>query len=323
MKIARILLRIGLIFVAILVVLVALVFGIRAWNTSSWKNSEIASAPPPTEGITVSDFQGEYARGYHLVPDEKKHPGTIVTFGGSEGSADTVTAAKLAAEGHEVYALYYFGQPGQKETLENVPLELFNDVLPNLSKPITVMGGSKGAELALLLSTYYPEIDNVALVAPTMHHWQGLGGRMEYHPSFTWEDKPIPYINFSQADGPVLFWQAVSLTLAKPVTFEPTYSSALKNTPEAEREQARIKIEKTKARLFIVAGEKDELWGSSTAAKDIQQRVGDRAEVHIYPDGGHALGAPDEVGFLRLGGTEEANKAMAEDSHKKLLQWLP
>ena len=77
------------------------------------------------------------------------------------------------------------------------------------------------------------------------------------------------------------------------------------------------------ALYFLVAGEQDKMWNAAEASRKIKQRVGDRAETHIYPDAGHAPGAPETVGTLRLGGSEEANRAMDEDYMKKLDAWLP
>lgn len=324
MKAIRILLRILLAFIILLALLAALIFGIRAWNQSGMEDMSLAVRPPDVEGVTITDFSDGYAKGFHLMPKERKHPGTVVIFGGSEGSANPYDAAEIAKTGREVYALYFFGQEGQRENLVRVPLELFDDVLPHLSKPISVIGGSKGAELALMLSTYYPEIEYVAAIAPTEHHWQGLGGDYsKSSPSFTWKGEDLPYLDFRKTEGPILMNQMFRMLLALPVTFRDTYDSVLARSSAEELERARIKFENTETKYFLVAGEQDKMWNAAEASRKIKQRVGDRAETHIYPDAGHAPGAPETVGTLRLGGTEEANKAMDEDYIKKLDAWLP
>lgn len=323
MKILRILGRIIIALLLVIVLLVAVIFGIRMWNQSSVTNVQLDNRPPDTAGVAITEFTGDYARGFHLVPEQRKHPGTVVVFGGSDGTTNARLAAKIAEDGREVYALNFFGQPGQQEYLESVPLELFEDVLPHASKPISVVGASKGSELALLLSTYYPEIDNVALIAPGAHHWQGLAASQQATPSFTWEGKEIPFISFNNADPKVLLNQGWRMMIAAPVALVNTYSSALANTPEADREKARIKVENSKARIFIVAGKQDQMWDSAGAAELIQEHAGDRTEIHLYPDAGHAVFAPPEVGTFVLGGSEEANTAMGKDALEKLLKWLP
>ncbi|MDO5076704.1 acyl-CoA thioester hydrolase/BAAT C-terminal domain-containing protein [Corynebacterium sp.] len=324
MNAIRILLRILLAFIILLALLAAVLFGIRTWNQSQAGDVSIPDRPPDVEGVTITDFSDGYAKGFHLMPKERKHPGTVVIFGGSEGSANPYDAAEIAKTGREVYALYFFGQEGQRENLTRVPLELFDDALPHLSKPISVVGASKGAELVLMLSTYYPEIEYVAAIAPPAHHWQGLGSDyFESLPSFTWKGEDLPFLHFSKTESQVLMDQMFRMLLAMPVTFRNSYDSVLERSSAEELEQARIKVENTEAKYFLVAGEQDKMWNAADAARKIKQRIGERAEVHSYPDAGHAPGAPETVGMLRLGGTEEANKAMDEDVMKKLDAWLP
>ncbi|MDO5076706.1 acyl-CoA thioester hydrolase/BAAT C-terminal domain-containing protein [Corynebacterium sp.] len=54
-----------------------------------------------------------------------------------------------------------------------MPLELFEDIAAELSKPITVKGISTGPETALLMSAYFSEVNNAVSINPSAHHWQG------------------------------------------------------------------------------------------------------------------------------------------------------
>ena len=108
-------------------------------------------------------------QGYHFQPKNKKGKGVIITFGGSEGSSLYSIAQDLYNEGYEVLSLYYFGKDNQNKEIVKIDLDFFEEVLKYLENNdidnsiISVIGFSKGAELSLLLTQYFNEIDNVIL----------------------------------------------------------------------------------------------------------------------------------------------------------------
>lgn len=317
MTIAKKALHIALILLVALALVAAVLVGIRTWNKFSWEDTDLPQEPPAVAGVSIKEFSQGYARGYHLQPKNQTRDGSIVLFGGPEGSVAPAMASALAKEGFEVFALHYFGQPDQHEFLENVPLELFEDITDELSQPITVMGISTGAELALLMSTYFSEVDNAVAINPSAHHWQGIGTTFPGAPSFTLNGRELPYLKMDEGS------QTLNLVLARPVTYRDAYASALERAPEGSREEARIKVENSQARLFIAAGGQDKFWDSESAAKEIERFAGDRAEVHLYPDAGNVLTPSATFQGLNLGGSEEANREMSNDVMEKLLEWLP
>ena len=131
------------------------------------------------EGMTISTIHDGYTNGFHLIPNEKSKTGLLVVFGGSDGGTDFDRSVMLAKEGYEVVSLFYFGQENQPPLYNNVPLEFFGEFLEyaktaNIdTSSLTLVGVSKGAELALLLTNYYDEIDNVVLFAPSSYVFQG------------------------------------------------------------------------------------------------------------------------------------------------------
>src|SRR5699024_5196774 len=142
-----------------------------------------ASYPTDLPGVAVAPIADGPVRGFHLRPHEIRHRGVVLTWGGSEGGPDFEHARLLAGEGHEVLAPFYFGQPGQPETLDRVPLETASRAIDwaqanaESATPVTVVGTSKGAEMAALLPTHEPRVDNLVLFAPMDHVFQGMDRR--------------------------------------------------------------------------------------------------------------------------------------------------
>jgi Acyl-CoA thioester hydrolase/BAAT N-terminal region/BAAT / Acyl-CoA thioester hydrolase C terminal len=92
-----------------------------------------------------------------------RHTGVLV-LGGSEGGMLDLMAALLSSHGFPALALAYFGAEGVPAELANIPLEYFLRGLDGLAaRPevepghVTVIGGSYGAEAALLLAATFPQ----------------------------------------------------------------------------------------------------------------------------------------------------------------------
>ena len=112
------------------------------------------------QGLVGTFFQPELSR---------KLPGLIL-LPGSEGGIPEAFAEKLANVGYCVLALGYFGVEGLPETLENIPLRYFLQAFLWLKRQpqirgnsIGLIGYSRGAELALLLGSFYPDLMNTLI----------------------------------------------------------------------------------------------------------------------------------------------------------------
>ena len=178
--------------------LVLVVVGLRAYNGHKYPITQSAGEGMSADKSSyetsdrVTAIEGEYLNGFHFRPEEKKHRGVIVVYGGSEGSPDYSRAEQLADDGYEVLSLFFFGQPNQKPTLANVPLEQFDEVADYIDKnigdaseeggeggnsdagPVTVIGTSKGAEFAELLAARGYPVDNLVAFAPAHYSYSCL-----------------------------------------------------------------------------------------------------------------------------------------------------
>lgn len=108
---------------------------------------------------------------YHPVK-EGTYPGVLL-LGGSDGGYLEPAAALLASYGYTVLALAYFGMENVPENLESIPLEYFEKAThwlkkhPSVNKQVSLIGFSRGGELALLLGATYDEYKAVIAVSPS------------------------------------------------------------------------------------------------------------------------------------------------------------
>ena len=137
-------------FIAILLVL-----GAALW--ALWPQA-------PQDGVVTS-----------LYKSESKAP-LLILLGGSEGGmwdGASYEAQDLIERGYNVLSVGYFKMPGISAQLNRINLDAFQGLIDAMQREpsvlpdcIGVIGGSKGAELALLLGSYYPDLHLVVGVTP-------------------------------------------------------------------------------------------------------------------------------------------------------------
>lgn len=322
---------------AIIALLIAAVVITRMINLSRFPESGDATMSDPTNlsvyptdipGVSIEHVTGEYLNGFHLKPEDQTSRGTIVTFGGSEGSPDFAKARRLAEAGYDTYALFFFGMPNQQPMLSRVPLESFEEVINQVAAtndggPLTVIGTSKGAEYAANVATRYSDdVDNLVLIAPSAYSFPGLGQEQNAS-SWTWQGKDVEMISFQGAGfGPTATMLA-QLMLAFPVAYEPVYTAAVAGAENPEA--ARIPIEDFDGNILAIAGGSDRMWASAEYAELIAARHPD-TELSIHPEAGHVFGAPPKLRAGQMvidsGGSQAANEKALEDANQDLSRVL-
>lgn len=128
----------------------------------------------------------------------------VVAFGGSGGGlgpADT-WAPVLASHGLAVLAISYFREPGLPDALVGIEVEVVEraarwlltrpDVRPHT---VSVIGQSRGSELALLAGAFLPEVRGVVGIAPSGVVWPALDGTGPVNrPAWTFRGEPFSYL---------------------------------------------------------------------------------------------------------------------------------
>jgi dienelactone hydrolase len=237
-------------------------------------------------------------------------------------------ALALAEHGLACLALAYFGADGLPSRIVEIPLEQVARAAGWLARhpgvtggPVGIVGGSKGAELALLAAAAFPDIIGpVVAIAPASVAFFGLDRHGDdpsavLHSSWSFEGRPVPFVPYPEKVEPA--WSEAGVSVS------PIYEEALADS-EAVR-AAAIPAERARGPILLVVGDDDRMWPSSRMAAMIAARMdrnGRAADVVTlaYPGAGHRLlgaaantraGAAATVTF-DYGGTDEAD-AKARD----------
>jgi dienelactone hydrolase len=238
-----------------------------------------------------------------IPPGGGPHP-IVIVLSGSGGGFDLDKAAVLSRHGFATLALAYFGIPPLPAWLHRIPLDYFEAALawlmthPELDlQRIGALGVSRGAELALLLGTKFPQLRAIVAYTPSSVAW-AAGGRDkatgEIIPSWTWRDEPVPFAPLPLRS--FMLRSAVPVALARrPVMFRNLFRAGLRNRKAVAR--AAIPVEQIRGPIMLVSGGDDHVWPATEMCESIVARLADHRFPHAvehrnYPHAGHMLRYP-------------------------------
>lgn len=269
--------------------------------------------------------------------DQHKHRG-IILLGGSEGGFPTPEGGMLASRGFVVLALAYFGATGLPGTMQRLPIEYFGRAirglqsLPDLEGSIvTIIGGSRGAEAALLVGSIYPEINGVVGVSSSHILWEGATARMlPGGPAWTHGDKPLPYVPFHIGAGFAVryVWSSVG---GSPPSLKTMFLDSLSRVATDE---VRIAVERIHGPVLLASGSDDRKWPSALMSGCVMDRLRQNhhpySHEHLsYEGAGHWIpSAYLPTGGLRgrmadeIGGTPEATARAQSRWWPRMMQFL-
>ncbi|MGE5543364.1 MAG: acyl-CoA thioester hydrolase/BAAT C-terminal domain-containing protein, partial [Bacillota bacterium] len=278
-----------------------------------------------------------------FVPAGEGRRPAIIFLGGSDGGTYEPTAAIYASHGYVTLALAYFGMEGLPDSLENIPVETVEraiqwlEVHPGVDKnAIGIWGVSKGAELALLAASHYPQIKAVVAKSPSAVVFEGITGDSteSRQSSWTFKGKPLPFV-------PTIFTQehaesySAAVANEEPWPTAPLYEYALQNKDAVEK--ATIKVEQINGPVLLISGGRDEAWPSGQLSEMVMQRLKEKG--HPFPDvrlhyenAGSQIGTPYNPttvnwltlpGFvIDLGGSPKADAVASMDSWPKIFDFF-
>jgi dienelactone hydrolase len=306
-----------------------------------------------TRDLTVEGDSGAGSRhtvGRLFIPPAAKYRRpcpVVIVLSGSGGGFDLDKAAVLSRHGFATLALAYFGVPPLPTWLNRIPLEYFEAAFSWLSSQpevdserIGILAVSKGAELALVLGSMFPQIRAVVAYAPSSVAWAASGrdkATGEIIPSWTHEREPIPF-----APLPLrrfMFRSAIPVALLKkPVMFRNLFRSGLRNTKAIAA--AAIPVERIRGPIMLVSGGDDHLWPAAQMSEAIVTRLKQKHFAHQvehlhYPHAGHMLRYPylpttardSRNAHLRgarfsFGGAASADAEAQSDSWRRAIEFL-
>jgi dienelactone hydrolase len=249
----------------------------------------------------------------------------ILALGGSEGGKPRNPFLDgLARKGYPILAVAYFKEPGLPESLEMIPLEYFDKAIEWLQQHarakevgIVAVGGSRGAELALLLASSRSAIKGVVAISPSSVVWNGMPKEPPMVVCSSWSSggKPVPFMPVD-----------LSRDIFREVTaggFHAVYQFFQGELAKKDRvSQASIGVERIHGPVLLASGDADEIWPAQEMGEAICSRLKEKRfkykyEHLKYPDAGHTLSET-----LMMGGTVEGNRKARIDLNEKTLAFL-
>lgn len=267
-------------------------------------------------------------QGTLLLPDRLGEWGILV-LGGSSGRVDVQRAALFASAGVTALALRWFGGQDQTPGICEVPLEIFIDAISELErqgcKRIAIIGTSKGAEAALLISTLDRRVEAVFAISPTSVVWGNIGPGHDgiawpERSSWTWDNHPLPFVPADPA------WSKAHRNGL--VSYRGLFQHCL-DLFAPHLPAATIAVEQSSARIVLIAGEDDALWPSDVFARSIVERLqlsGKTAQLITDRDAGHRVLLPGEItprsSMHAHGGNDEADARLGAAAWATIASYL-
>ena len=266
----------------------------------------------PAIGNTRDDIDPDTR---YFAPSGAAKNVAIIFLGGSDGGLPNHDVERYTSMGYPCLKIGYFKTKSTPDHLEMIPLEYFEEVIKTFrsrpeigDKKIVVYGGSKGGELALLLSSRCEQIEGVIAKVPSSVVFQGIGG-----PSSSWSYNglPIPFVPYYKpydyskvTNNQWLELYELSITQTKMVA------------------KAAIEVENINGPILLLSGTDDAMWPSTRMCEMIVIRLKANKFPHwykhyAYEDAGHSL---NDRGVF--GGTIEGNRLARIDSNQRVMNFL-
>ncbi|TDL58157.1 hypothetical protein E2R60_06780 [Paenibacillus dendritiformis] len=279
------------------------------------------------ETFVTDGFIGKY-----FAPGEAADLPAVLVVGGSGGGFQwsEQVAALLASRGYAAMAVAYFdyrGEYGLPTGLADIRLEQFKLAADWLKarnetdgRAIGVIGISKGAELALLLGSVFPDdIRAIVAFAPSLYVFQGIQIGVNV-PISSWSlgGTPVPFAVYPSDYEPR---EDFDKTLLRDL-----YIRALQDKEAIQ--YARIPVERMKCDLMLVTGDLDALGPTSEMAVETLQVLKRERYPHQvthlrYPKADHGFFIPGLPPLVLSKHAAARDIALAErDAWWKVIRFL-
>ncbi|KAG9488333.1 acyl-coenzyme A amino acid N-acyltransferase 1-like [Eleutherodactylus coqui] len=216
-----------------------------------------------------------------LPPGEGPFPGVIDLFGGIGGLIE-FRSSLLASRGFASLALAYFAYDDLPKTLEYIDLKYFEEAAnfltnhPKVSRAgVGVVGVSKGAEIALAMACFMPQVMGTVCINGTA----AITEQTLYYGDL--KLRGIPY----QPEKNLLTYSGIM-----------DCSNVFGDPRDPENQDSVLPIEKARRPILLLVGENDKCYDSVLYAKISKARAASygKKDVYLrrYPGAGHLLEPP-------------------------------
>lgn len=215
----------------------------------------------------------------------------IVAFGGGGGGNDwsrnylKEKRDSLNQKGFALLAIGYFNSIGTPKSLDRISLEAIRDTIISAAQhpaidqsKIILMGGSRGAELALNLASRFNDFNGVIAMSTSNVSFPALTWSANTS-SWTYQNQEVSYV-------------PATLETISPALKGDLYTahSMMLEDKEAVK-KAEIAVENISGPILILSGKNDEQWPATEMSDQIVNRLQQNNYPHFYShiilNGGH------------------------------------
>lgn len=225
-----------------------------------------------------------------LYKPSKNIRGLVVGLGGSEGGNAWASKRwqnvrnQLLDRGYAFLALAYFGSRHSPKQLNKIEIQNVYTMISKVKNmlpvsKIAIIGGSRGADLALLLGSYYSDVSCIIGLSPSHAVFPGNTDHFSTS-SWTYEGGELPFVPVNEEAVPFMMKGQI----------RKAFEAMLQD--KTSEQKSLIKVENIKAPILLMSGTEDEICPSSEMADKMIQRLKDSGSKyhyeHIKWEGGHA-----------------------------------
>jgi pimeloyl-ACP methyl ester carboxylesterase len=200
-----------------------------------------------------------------------------------------------------------------------------------------------GSIFAVLVAQYIGGMENLIMVSPAHVPFEGTlkdKKSMTGHSVATWHGEDIPFVRADFSSMKAGKYQKHPAVPHKVTGMWVAYYSAYQN--DAAVQKAKLEVEKTGARVLLIAGQEDEAWPAELSVREIERQLKDSGyqkdvKVVIFPHGSHLSGLmPNREREKRLyrmipliglmyktfGKYRKENLGYFAESEKEIIDWV-
>lgn len=287
--------------------------------------------------------------GHLAEPEQTNGKAVIVIMGGEQSVLPGIKIAERFADyGFVGLAVSLFGADGLPDSPDRCPLEMFENAVRYLRTErkiaqISTYGQSMGSIFAVLVAQYIGGIENVIMVSPTHVPFEGTAKdkkHMSGHSVAIWRNKEIPFVRADFSKIKTSKYYKTDIVPHKVLGMWLAYYKAYQD--KTAEEKAHLELEKTDARILLIAGGADEAWPAEYSVSYIEEYLrkknyGKEYKSIIYPNVSHLTGMmPNKererklyrmiplIGIMYKSFGKHKKECMAafEQSEKEIIDWL-
>ena len=287
--------------------------------------------------------------GHMAEPDTGSDRAVIIVMGGEQSLLPGIKFAERFADyGIIGLSVSLFGAEGLPDSPNQIPVDMFFPAVDFLKKEkkiqhISIYGQSMGSIFAVLVAQYIGGFENLIMVSPTHVPFEGTLKNKKTMTSSsvaTWKGKDIPFVTADFSRVKAGKYQKHPDAKCKVTGMWVAYHDAYADGDKVKA--AKLHVEKTEARVLLIAGEEDEAWPAEYSVRTIEKELNDKGydkdvKVIVYPHGSHLNGLmPNKerekklyrmiplIGLMykTFGRYRKENLSYFEQSEKEIIEWV-